>query len=184
MLTLHFSLSSPFLFLALYDNNQCLSNIQKENIRLHSENFLSHLQQILEKSNCSLKEIGEVYFTSMPSGQTGLRVGLTFLVTLQVLNPKIKFYHINALLLQAGTDNCLSLLTIDRRASKYYSAVYQNKKCLVTNEILLEKDLEKLKEKFPNFLCKEDFQDINFLTNFQKLKSDFVLLKRIEEIDY
>src|SRR2546423_7463789 len=99
MLCLYFSLSSSFLFLALYENDQCLISIQKENTRQHSENFLSHLRQILTHTKHTLKEIKEIYFTSTPSGQTGLRVALAFLSTLQVLNPKVKFYHINTLLL-------------------------------------------------------------------------------------
>src|SRR5215207_8145109 len=105
MLQLYFSLSTPFLFLALKKNNQCLASIQKENFRLHSENFLLYLQQILTKTNHSLKEIREIYFTSAPGGQTGIRISLAFIGTLQVLNPQIKLYHINTLLLQAGANN-------------------------------------------------------------------------------
>src|SRR5438876_1121154 len=119
MFSLYFSLSSSFLFLALCQNDQCLTSIQKENKRLHSENFLTHLRQLLAKNNHSLKKIEKIYFTSTPGGQTGLRVALSFLATYQVLNPKVKLYHINTLLLQAGAENCLSLLTIDSRGSKY-----------------------------------------------------------------
>src|SRR6266511_5314756 len=113
MLYLYFSLSSSFLFLALWENDSYLVGIKKKNTRFHSKNFLSNLRQILEKNNHSLKEVSEIYFTSTPSGQTGIRVSLAFLSTLQVLNPKVKLYHIDVLLLQAGTDNCISLLTID-----------------------------------------------------------------------
>jgi tRNA A37 threonylcarbamoyladenosine modification protein TsaB len=184
MIYLYFSLSSPLIFLALWDNEKCLTIIQKDNARLHSENFLSHLQKILESTNHSLKEISEIYFTSTPGGQTGTRVSLAFLATLQVLNTKIKFYHIDTLLLQAGTDNCISLLTIDSRESKYHVAVYQNKKCSLETQIICKEDLASLIEKFPNFLFRKDFQEVDFLTNFQKLKSYFVLLKNIEEVDY
>jgi tRNA A37 threonylcarbamoyladenosine modification protein TsaB len=145
---------------------------------------LSHLQQICEKVNCSLKEIEEIYFTSQPSGQTGLRISLAFLATYQILNPQVKLYHINTLLLQAGDKNCLSLLTIDSRESKHYLAVYQNKKCLLETQIIQQKDLEKLSKNFPDFLILKDFQSIDFLTNFQKLKNYFILIKKIEEINY
>jgi tRNA threonylcarbamoyladenosine biosynthesis protein TsaB len=144
---------------------------------------LSHLRQILEKNNHSLKDVNEVYFASQPSAQTGLRVSLAFLATLQVLNPQIKIYHINTLLLQAGENDCLSLLTIDSRASKYHVAVYQNKNCLLTSQIIRQEELKKIMEIFPNFLILKDFQGVDFLTNFQKLKGDFVRLKKIEEIN-
>ncbi|CAG8708141.1 7855_t:CDS:1, partial [Scutellospora calospora] len=163
-------LSSPWLFLALWENDKCLASIQKENPRQHSENFLAHLWQICEKTNHKLREINEIYFTSQPSGQTGLRVSLAFLSTLQILNPKIKVYYISTLLLQAGTKNCLSLLTIDSRGSKYHVAVYQNKKCLLTSQIVRQEELAKIGEKFPDFLILKDLRGVDFFTNFQKLK--------------
>ena len=184
MLCLYFSLSSSFLFLALLENDKCLVSIQKENTRQHSENFLTHLRQILVKNGRTLKEIKKVYFTSQPSGQTGLRVSLAFLATCQVLNPQIKIYHLNTLLLQAGISNfIISLLTINSQGNKYHVAVYQNKKCLLTSQIIYQEELEKVKEKFPNFLILKDFEGIDFLTNFQKLKNDFEQLKKIEEIN-
>jgi len=183
MLYLYFSLSSSQLFLALGENYKCLISIQKYNTRQHSENLLTHLQQILVKINRALKEVKEIYFTSQPSGQTGLRVSLAFLATCQVLNPQIKIYHLNTLLLQAGTSNCLSLLTINSQGSKYHAAVYQNKKCLLTNQTICQTELEKIKKEFPNFLILMDFKGVDFLTNFQKLKNDFVLLRKIEEIN-
>jgi tRNA threonylcarbamoyladenosine biosynthesis protein TsaB len=184
MFSLFFSLSSSFLFIALCKENKCLNSIKKENNRLHSENFLSQLQQILEKSNCSLPDLNEIYFTSNPSGQTGLRVTLSFLATLQILNPKIKLFHIDTLLLQAENDNCISLLTIDSRGNKYYGGVYQKKKCLLKSQIILKENLEELTKKFPNFSLRKDFCEIDFLTNFQILKEDFCLLNKIGEIDY
>ena len=183
MLYLYFSLSSSQLFLALLENNKCLDSIQKENARQHSENFLPYLQHIFTKTNHTLKEIKEVYFTSQPSGQTGLRVSLAFLTTCQVLNPQIKIYHLDTLLLQAGTDNCISLLTINSQGNKYHVAAYQNKKCLLTSQTIYQEELEKIKQKFPTFLILKDFEEVDFLTNFQKLKKYFGLLKKIEEIN-
>jgi len=145
---------------------------------------LSHLRQILAKTNHSLKEINKIYFTSLPGGQTGIRVSLAFLSTLQVLNSKVELFHINTLLLQAQTDSCISLLTIDSRASKYHVAVYQNKKCLLESKIIRREELEKIVDKFPNFLVLKDLQRVDFLNNFQKLKDDFIQLKKIEEINY
>jgi tRNA threonylcarbamoyladenosine biosynthesis protein TsaB len=162
----------------------CLIIIKKENKQLHSENFLLYLRQICEKTNCSLKWINKIYFTSQPSGQTGLRISLAFLATYQILNPRVKLYHINTLLLQAGKNNCLSLLTIDSQESKHYLAVYQNKNCLLETKIVEKKDLEKITKKFTDFLILKDFRGVDFLTNFQKLKNDFVLIKKVSEINY
>ncbi|CAG8439733.1 2071_t:CDS:2, partial [Cetraspora pellucida] len=141
-----------------FENDKCLVSIQKENRRLHSENFLSYLRQLLAQTDHNLREINEIYFTSTPSGQTGLRVSLTFLATFQVLNPQVKFYHIDTLLLQAGTKNCLSLLTIDSNGNKCHIAVYQNKKCLLANQVIQRVELTKIREKFSDFRIFQDFQ--------------------------
>ena len=183
-LSLYFSLASSFLFLALCQEEKCLIRVQKENARLHSENFLWHLRQILNQHQHSLAEIKEIYFTSTPSGQTGLRVSLTFLATLKVLNAKIKIYHLNTLLLQAGKNKCISLLTIDSRESKYYAAIYEEKKCLLEAQIISQETLKNLTKEFPDFALVKDYQNVNFLTNFQELKSEFVPLNSEEEIDY
>ncbi|KLL02225.1 MAG: glycoprotease [Mycoplasmataceae bacterium RC_NB112A] len=184
MLQLFFSLASPFLFLALCENERCLISFQKENRRLHLDNFLTYLKTLLNKINHPLSEINEIYFTSTPSGQTGLRISLAFLSTLQILNPKVKFYHIDTLQLQAESDNCISLLTFDRRETKFHVAVYQNKLCLLKSQMFLKEELNGLMKKFNGFSVRKDFVEVDFLTHFQKLKNEFIRLKNIAEINF
>jgi tRNA A37 threonylcarbamoyladenosine modification protein TsaB len=183
MFCLYFSLTSPFLFLSLHEGEHCLISFQKENYRLHADNFLTHLKIILKQVNRSLAELREIYFTSFPSGQTGLRVSLTFLTTLQALNPKVKLYHINTLYLQAGGDNCLSLLTLDSRESKYYAAVYQQKHCLLTPRLVSREELTSLMKQFNGFSVRKDFRGVDFESQFRVLKNEFTLLKKITEIN-
>ncbi|MCE8158896.1 MAG: hypothetical protein I3270_00185 [Candidatus Moeniiplasma glomeromycotorum] len=183
MLQLFFSLTSPFLGLSVWENNQCLISLQKENHRLHADNFLTHLKTILKQINRSLPELKEIYFTSFPSGQTGLRVSLTFLITLQALNPQIKLYQINTLQFQAGNDNCLSLLTLDKRESKYYVAVYSQKRCLLAPQLVRKEELTGLVEQFKGFLVQQDFREIDLVSQFQILKNEFTLLKKVEGVD-
>ncbi|CAG8619003.1 16702_t:CDS:2 [Cetraspora pellucida] len=164
-------------------NENCLISLQKENTRLHSENFIDYLRQVCEKIPCILADLNKIYFTSLPSGQTGLRVSLAFLATLQVLSPQVQIYHINTLLLQAGKEKCLSLLTIDRQASKYHLAVYQDQKNLIASAVITKKKLDELNQQFPNFPTLQDFSEIDFLPRFQQLKSSFVLVEKIKEIE-
>ena len=130
-----------------------------------------------------MPELKKVYFTSFPSGQTGLRVSLTFLITLQALNPKLKLYQINTLQLQARNDNCLSLLTLDKRESKYYVAAYSQQRCLLAPQLVLKEELTGLMEQFKGFLVRKNFREINLVSQFQVLRSEFTLLKKIEEVD-
>lgn len=184
MLHLYFSLASKFLFLALMEKDKCLAKKNKKNYRLHSENFLFYLQQILAKINRSLKEISEFYFTSTPSGQTGIRISLVFLTTLKILNPQIKIYHLDTLLLQAGNKSCFSLLTINSSETKHHCAVYKKKRCLFQYKVVQSHHLKKILKQFPDFLIIKDFQTVDFLGNFQELKKEFTSINRIEEINY
>jgi len=112
-----------------------------------------------------------------------LRVSLTFLITLQTLNPQIKLYQINTLQLQAGKENCLSLLTLDKRETKYYVAVYSQQRCLLAPQLVLKEKLTGLMEQFKGFLVRKDFRETDLVNQFQVLRSEFTLLKKVEEVD-
>src|SRR4051794_33145353 len=187
MLCLLFSLTSRFVFLALFKNKKCLESICQDNFRQHSENFLLFLRKILKKTKYSLVDIEKVYFTSLPGSQTGYRISLAFGLTLQVLNPEVELYHLNSLLFQAGEGKAISLISIDLKKTKYHIAVYQKTKCLFEPQIVENIELVKIQKKFPNYLVYEDFylkasdntsqisQLINFRFNFQKLLPNFQL---------
>jgi tRNA A37 threonylcarbamoyladenosine modification protein TsaB len=182
MLRLLFSLTSRFLFIALLQNKKCLASINQDNFRQHSEKFFPALQQILTKTAYSLKDVKEIYFTDLPGSQTGQRISLAFVLTLQVLNPPIKIYYLNSLLFQAGESRAISLISIDLKKTKYHVAVYQATKCLIEpKEIDLNvnrQELNQIHQQFSNYLVYEDFHQIvndetrrpiNFLINFQKM---------------
>jgi tRNA A37 threonylcarbamoyladenosine modification protein TsaB len=162
MLELYFSLSSHRLLIALEENNQCLINIQKKNIQLHTENFLTYLKKVLSYHNHSLPSLEKIYFTSNPSNKTGLKVSLTFILTIQILNPQVKIYHIDTLLLQAGESNCISILTIDRQEKRFYFSVYKKRKKLLSPIITNHENLKKLIQEFSSFPVKKDFYRTNF----------------------
>lgn len=187
MLCLLLSLTSRFVFLALFKNKKYLESIFQDNFRQHSENFLLLLRKILQKTKCSLVDIEKVYFTSLPGGQTGYRISLAFGLTLQVLNPQVELYHLNGLLFQVGESKAISLISIDQKKTKYHVAVYQKTKCLFEPQVVKSTELIKIQKKFPNYLVYEDFylkvndnpnqtpQPINFGLNFQKLIPNFQL---------
>ena len=195
MLRLLFSLTSQFLFIALLENEKCLKSIQRTSFRQHSENFFPILRRILAKTNHSLKEIREIYFTSLPGSQTGYRISLAFVLTLQALNPRIKIYHLNSLLFQAGKKKALSLISIDQKKTKYHIAVYRATKCLIEPKVfdlnIDRQGLAKIQKQFSGYFVYEDFHQkysqglvnlslkkIRFLTNFRQLLPYFQLLEK------
>jgi tRNA A37 threonylcarbamoyladenosine modification protein TsaB len=181
MLDLLLSLTSRFVFLTLLKNKKCLESICQDNFRQHSENFLFFLQKILKKTKYSLADIEKIYFTSLPGSQTGYRISLTFGLTLQVLNPQVKLYHLNSLLFQVGESKAISLISVDQKKTKYHVSVYQETKCLLKPQVIESIKIIKIQKKFPNYLIYEDFclkagdsssqnsQPINFWFNFQRL---------------
>ena len=187
MLHLLLSLTSNFIFLALLQNEKCLESICQNNFRQHSENFLLFLQQTLKKTKYSLSDIEKIYFTSLPGSQTGYRISLAFGLTLQVLNPQVKLYHLNSLLFQVGKHKSISLISVGLKKTKYHVAVYQKTKCLFEPQVVESIELIKIQKKFPDYLVYEDFclkvnnipnqipQLIDFLLNFQKLLPSFQL---------
>ena len=196
MLRLLFSLTSQFLFIALLEDEKCLKSSQKASFRQHSENFFPLLKQILAKTNHSLKDIKEVYFTSLPGSQVGYRISLSFGLVLQVLNPRIKCYHLNSLLFQLGKKKAISLISIDQRKTKYHFAVYQASKCLIGPKTIdlntdQKRELAQMKKQFSDYLIYEDFyqvsdqssvtfspQKIRFLTNFRQMLPYFQLFSK------
>lgn len=196
MLRLFFSLTSRFLFVALFQDKKCLASINQDSFRQHSENFFPALQQLLTKTGYSLRDIREIYFTDLPGSQTGQRISLAFVLTLQALPPQVKIYHLNSLLFQVGENKAISLISIDLKKTKYHVAVYQKTKCIVEPQIVENKETNKIKKQFLDCAVYEDFhrvinpelgqkntglnqipQPISFLTNFQKLSSCFQLLE-------
>jgi tRNA A37 threonylcarbamoyladenosine modification protein TsaB len=186
MIELYFSLSSSFLFIAVLSEGKCLSLLQKENTRLHSENFVDNLRNVCDDAKIKLKEVTKIFFTSNPSNQTGLRISLTFVSTLQVINPEVEFYQIDTLLLQSGLDDCISLLSLNIQESKYHAKIFHQgilNSPSKTKIIDLE-ELEETKSLFPNLSIKKNLLNIDFLDNFNKLKNHFQVLKDIKEIEY
>lgn len=183
MFRLFFSLTSRFLFLAILENNKCLSNVKKDNFRRHSENFFPILQQTLAEVNLSLKDISEIYFTGLSGSQAGYRISLAFVLSLQVLNDQVKIYQIGSLLFQAGKDKSISLINVDVQNSKCYVAVYQETKCIYGSENNLEFnfELDKMKANFPDFIVYKDFQETDLLTNFLELLPCFEPLNMKEQ---
>jgi len=196
MLRLLFSLTSQFLFIALLEDEKCLKSSQKVSFRQHSENFFPLLRKVLANTNHSLKEIEEVYFTSLPGSQVGYRISLSFVLVLQVLNPQIKCCHLNSLLFQAGKNKAISLISIDQKKTKHHCAVYQATKCLIEPKIIdlntnQRQELAQIKKQFSDYFIYEDFfqildQDfthfpprkISFLTNFRQMFPYFQLLSK------
>ena len=179
-LFIYFSLTSSFFFLSVGESKTILETIQTETQKKHSVNLINFLKKILEKNHRQLREVKEVYFTSGPGSQTGIRLSLVFVSTLQTLNPEIKIFHLNTLLFQASDQNCLSLLSLDNSGRRWHLAGYQKQKEILSSQIKTKEEIEEIKKKFSSFPVIENFRKINFLEHFKKLKEVFFPLNEQE----
>lgn len=175
-LFLYFSLTSSTLFFALGNSKTILQSIQKENLVNRSTNFIGYLKEALKKSCCDLTEIKKIYFSSGPGSQTGIRLSLVFISTLKTLNPNIKIFHLNTLLLQAGEQTCLSILNLDNSGRLWHIARYHDKKEIFSPQIKTKEEIEKIKKEFPFLTIKKNLEKLDFLNQFQKLEKDFLPL--------
>lgn len=179
MFFLYFSLSSSYVFLSILKNNNCLSIFWKKNFRLHSENFFSFLEKELKKNNILMKDINKIYCNFYPGSQTSLRISLAFLITLQTINKKLEIFHIDSLFLQSNNKDCISLITIDSKKSKFYLSILKNKKEIIKNKIVSKIEFEKIKKNYKNFIIYRDFKDLNgnkIFKSFNNLKNYFYIL--------
>lgn len=172
-LTLYFSITSSFLFLALKKGKKLLESLQKENTLKHTDNFLEHLEKILNSQKKELSKITKIYFSSWPGGLSAARVGFVFVTILKALNPKIKIYHINTLLLQSGGEDCISLLSIDKKKKKYFFMSFKKNRENVPLQIKNKEEIEKEKKKNPNTKILLNFENQKILSLFEKLKKTF-----------
>jgi tRNA A37 threonylcarbamoyladenosine modification protein TsaB len=147
-------------------------HFERKNHRMHSENFTLFLKKLLEESGTNLRDLERVYMTNLSGNQTGIRISITFAISMSVLNPKIKILHIDTLLFQSGGDDCISLMSINEKKTKYFFLLKNGNRMTFRNEIEAE-EIDAYKKAFPTLAVRENLEDTNFLDNFRRLKNSF-----------
>jgi tRNA A37 threonylcarbamoyladenosine modification protein TsaB len=87
----------------LFREDKLIAEVKRDNFQRHSENFIACLQKLLAANQLSLEKVKQIYLTLNPGGQTGIRVSLSFLSALRLLQPHLEIFYIDTLLFQAGT---------------------------------------------------------------------------------
>lgn len=181
-LELYFSLATSTLFLALAEEGRLLEKIEEWGEGLHGEVFFTRLSVLLSRTKKELAELERVYFTSGPGKQSGIRISLSFVLGLSILNPRIAFYHLNTLQLQAGQENCLSALSLDKKKTKMYLAVYEKQEAKTEQLVVGEEEIRLLREKHPSFVLLSDFEGIDFWERMVTQKEQFHRLLSIKSL--
>ncbi|MFZ9138984.1 MAG: tRNA (adenosine(37)-N6)-threonylcarbamoyltransferase complex dimerization subunit type 1 TsaB [Bacilli bacterium] len=139
--------STPTLFLGLIQGDHILGHHVEVLDRQHAEWMLPRIIQFLNRWQLQLADITDVIVGHGPGSFTGVRLSLTLIKTLALLQP-LQVYPINTLHLYAFHSPVIMLL--DARGGRHYVAVYQGSKALIAPHIVNETALSEIKEQFPN----------------------------------
>ncbi|WP_424526093.1 tRNA (adenosine(37)-N6)-threonylcarbamoyltransferase complex dimerization subunit type 1 TsaB [Spiroplasma endosymbiont of Glossina fuscipes fuscipes] len=177
MLNLFIDTSTDFLTLILARDEQVLGQVHQNNARRHTEETLPAINKLLATYNLQLKDVNHFYLTVGPGSYTGIRIPMTIVKTIKIINPVVKVFVINTLLYQAGLDNVVSML--DARGGQRYFAVISNGQEVIPSQVIDYETCLEISKQFPGYQFRCDLQDINPVQNYQLLKNHFELVDDI-----
>ena len=126
MKTLFIDSSRKSLSIALANENRLLFVSNVNSYSKHSNYLMSEIENIINKSNISAKDIDNIVVLNGPGSFTGIRVGVTIAKTLAwALNKKL--YLLNNLeAIKADEENEIVIATIYDKPLSSYVGIYSN----------------------------------------------------------
>ncbi|APE75149.1 tRNA (adenosine(37)-N6)-threonylcarbamoyltransferase complex dimerization subunit type 1 TsaB [Spiroplasma citri] len=177
MLNLFIDTSTDFLILILEQKQKIIGQVHENHTRRHTEATLPVIKQLLSAYQLKLKDINNFYLTTGPGSYTGVRIPMTIVKTIKIINSAINVYTINTLLYQAGLDNVVSML--DARVGKRYFAVISNGTEVIPGQVLDYETCIEITKQFPGYEFRYNLQEIDFVQNYLVLKDHFKLVTDI-----
>ncbi|KNG79337.1 tRNA (adenosine(37)-N6)-threonylcarbamoyltransferase complex dimerization subunit type 1 TsaB [Mycoplasma sp. HU2014] len=164
----------------LEKDNKIIDRLIIDNNKKISDVAIEKLKDFLTNNQLTIKDIDSFYLTKGPGSYTGVRVGLTIVKTIKVLNNNIKVYLIDSLMFQAGKNKAISIL--DARGNKYYFAVYDQFKILEDIQLIESDQLDFYIKKYSNFKLIKDYE-IDFANTYLETKEMFELVDDVNNIN-
>ncbi|AGR40873.1 tRNA (adenosine(37)-N6)-threonylcarbamoyltransferase complex dimerization subunit type 1 TsaB [Spiroplasma taiwanense] len=173
--------SNTKLVLILEHNNIIIDSLIMENQFKVSDIVFTEIEKFLQKNNLTLKNLKNLYTTRGPGSYTGIRVAITILKTLKLINPFYNIFLISSLAFQAELNDSISIL--DAKGNKSYIGIYSKGENIILDQLVPNELIEEFKQQFPNYQVKKDYENINFEQYFLKLKNYFKNIENIENIE-
>lgn len=181
MYKLYLDSSGFMLTIIVTKDTKILASYSKLAFQKQTELALKTIDEILKKIKISLKQIDEIMITNGPGSYTGVRVAITFVKTLSILNPKIKIFVISSLLLQAGLNKTISI--ISGYNNKSYLAGYdQGKESIRTQLVTEEAKIGIIKDLQEKYSVVKDFQYVDIVANFLALQTKAKLINELDDL--
>ncbi len=139
--------STPTLFLGLIKDKQILGHHLELLERRHAELMLPRILEFLKRFDYKIEDVTDVVVGHGPGSFTGVRLALTLIKTLALMQP-LKVFPISTLHLFAHDSKVI--ISLDARGERQYVAAYQGLKVLATPQILSNQAIPSWKLQFPN----------------------------------
>ncbi len=121
--------NSYFCFFLFNKKNELIFEKNVLGNRRHSELLPATFYEAIKKSELKINELENIYLALGPGSYTGMRIGLTFVKTLKLINPNVKIYFIQSP--QLYTDvNFTGYHIIDARGGIFYVSTITNGKLI------------------------------------------------------
>lgn len=177
---LYIDTSSSYLYSAIIEDDNLISNVSEEFGQSLSEVALPKIADMFEKNNIEPKDINKIIVVNGPGSFTGIRIGVT-IAKIYAWSLNIDITTITSLEAMAvsSDNNKVHVPIINARRGYVYAAIFDNDKVLLEPQhIKLDALKEKLKEiSNYEFISNDDFDDtldINkYIPNFLKIVSKY-----------
>ena len=125
MLVLSVDTSSSVCAVSLQENYNLIDEIDLDNGKTHSENFMPIVAEILEKNNKELKDINLIAAVVGPGSFTGIRIGIASIKALaEVYNiPVVEVTSLESLARNVEVKNVVCSL-IDAKNNQVYAGIF------------------------------------------------------------
>ncbi|KAF0226413.1 MAG: Inactive metal-dependent protease putative molecular chaperone [Erysipelotrichaceae bacterium] len=124
MKTLALDTSHSYLTIALIEEDQLISSIQKPAFKQQSETIMVEIDRMFKEANWRPTDLQALVLTDGPGSYTGLRISMTVAKVLGLVQG-IQLYTISSLQLLAGNQPNIYAV-MDARAKRVYLGHYKN----------------------------------------------------------
>lgn len=168
MITIYLDSSNRDMSIGIADGDKLLEVVSYEAWQSQSEVMVPELDKLLTKHHVARQDIQDIVVANGPGSYTGVRIAVTIAKTISAcLN--INIYPVSSLHILKDFDKP-SICLINARSKRSYIGVYQNEKCLLSDQIMTNDEVLKYIQEHPQYvIC----GDTTYL-NIEGVKSDVI----------
>lgn len=117
--------ATKYLYVALYNDFECVSKYYEAGVNNHSVIIMPEIEKLLVDNNLEVRDLDEIYIGIGPGSYTGLRVGVV-IAKMFGWNNNIPVFTVSSLAMMASSvnENGLVISEIDARRGNSFLGLY------------------------------------------------------------